>query len=739
MLNELRKLQEEMELLAGLSPDAMLALAAELEEVQCSQGEVLIHPGEPGDKIYVVLSGKLLRTLKEGDHEGTSVEIGPGSVLGGVALMAGGKHMAELRALESCRLAAISRDALRGLRESAPETWQQVSELVLDYMRRQELALHLHRLLGPLGRIGGELLERFRAEISWRSLDSGETLFHQGDPADSIYVVMNGRLQVVLTTPEGDERVLNQVSRGETLGEMAVITDDPRSATVYAVRDTDLARLSLKGFKMLVESRPQAMLNISRLIVERLRRHESKAASRKLRPKCIAVVSASPGAPLEPVARELARTLETHGSAKPLDSADVNSTLGMPDIAQASTDDPSYLRLMPWLQRLEEQFDFLLYQADAAWSPWSERCVNQADVVLIVADASGALPEGSRLVDHLHETVRSGKRVALVLLHPEGTEHPKGTSRWLDALPVKEHYHLRTGKTEDVERLTRAAIGEAVGLVFGGGVARGFAHIGVYKALCEAGIPVDFVGGSSIGSAFAAPIALNWNPDQLARLARESFVDKSILNDYTIPVIAMLKGNKLEKMAKHHFHHDIEDLWRPFFAITSNLSLGELIVNDRGPAWKAIRSSVALPGILPPAVDGNSLLIDGGILNNLPIDIMRNRPGVGRVIAVDLYTPKEYELPYTKVPSAWEILRSRYLPWVKKIRVPGIVTLMMKATEIASIVHAKAVRPQADLWLNPPVYKFGILAVEKFDRIVEVGYEHAKERLAEWQTLSEED
>src|SRR4030095_5325903 len=146
---------------------------------------------------------------------------------------------------------------------------------------------------------------------------------------------------------------------------------------------------------------------------------------------------------------------------------------------------------------------------------------------------------------------------------------------------------------------------------------------------------------------------------------------------------------------------------------------------------RAMRRVWAARGALPPAVVDGQLAIDGGILNNLPVDVMRSRP-VGRVIGVDLTARKQRSVDYEEVPGAFEILRSRLLPFGARKGLPNILSLMMKASLVASAAHSRAMYAQADLVLRPPVEGFGLLDVRPFDRIVEVGYEHARERLAAW-------
>jgi len=294
---------------------------------------------------------------------------------------------------------------------------------------------------------------------------------------------------------------------------------------------------------------------------------------------------------------------------------------------------------------------------------------------------------------------------------------------------------VRLGSDADAASAARRVTGRPITIVLSGGAARGFAHVGVLRALDEAGIPVDWVGGSSIGSVFAATSALDWDPARIYELARKAFVEENPLGDFTIPLVSLLSGRRLRRLVRQYFGGDIEDLPIPYFCVSSHLDRGELTVHVRGPLWRAIRASVALPGVLPPAVIDGHLAIDGGILNNLPVDVMRERP-VGRVIGVDLSARKERQVDYDEVPGPLEILRSRLLPFGTRKRAPGILSLMMKASLVASAAHSRAMHRQADLLLTPPVGSFGLLDVRSFDRIVAVGYEHARERLSSWKPPS---
>ncbi len=260
-----------------------------------------------------------------------------------------------------------------------------------------------------------------------------------------------------------------------------------------------------------------------------------------------------------------------------------------------------------------------------------------------------------------------------------------------------------------------------------GGGARGFAHIGIFRALRERGIDVDWVGGTSIGSVFGAAIAHDWDPDKVQAMSRTAFVEGKPMSGLTLPLVSVLNPVRLERLVETYFDIDIEDLVLPFFAMATNLSEAKEVVQERGRLADAVRASVSIPGVFPPAVAGNDLMVDGGILNNLPADIMATRP-VGKIIAVNLAVKKEHRLDYSKVPSPWRILASR-LPFMKRIRVPGVVIMMLKAMELGSLVHAREVMGDADLVLQPPVGRFGLLETRAFDEIVRLGYDYAAEQL----------
>jgi predicted acylesterase/phospholipase RssA/CRP-like cAMP-binding protein len=578
-------------------------------------------------------------------------------------------------------------------------------------------------LTSVFGPIDDAAFEAISGELEPIVTPGGTVLFDQGDPGDSVYVLLHGRLHVSIRHADtGEDELLGEILPGEAVGEMGLLTGEPRTATLLAARDSILVRIASETFDRMCERNPALIRHLSKVVVERLRRRSSR---HRFSPQVsnIAVVSTCRDAFSHRFATSLCGALTPYGRTRRLEEHEFPAEFGE---AEEAGDERARARVAEWLAKREAGQRFVVYEVGSERDVWSRRCVRQADVVVTVVDADA---EPGVLRDALSTRGDAATRIRqiLVLRHRSPDADLRGTARWLDEAEVDEHYHVRESRPEDIARVARILAGRGVGLALGGGGARGFAHIGVFRALVERGVAVDWVGGTSIGSIFAASIAMGWGPDEVQERAREAFLVGKPMSRITLPMVSLLSPKRLERLVSTVFDRDIEDLTLPFFCIATNLTQAEVVVHERGELWRALRSSVALPGVFPPAVEGNDLVIDGGILNNLPVDVLGNRP-VGKVVAASLSVHKEYQLEYERIPSPWRILLSR-LPFMKRVRVPGIVILMLKATEVASLVHARETRAQADLVLTPPVGRYGILETTAFDDLVRIGYEHTIEKL----------
>jgi predicted acylesterase/phospholipase RssA len=387
--------------------------------------------------------------------------------------------------------------------------------------------------------------------------------------------------------------------------------------------------------------------------------------------------------------------------------------------------------LSGWLHDREEEFRYLVYPCGPDNLNWARFALRQSDMVLFVGDTAEdpALRDWER---HLDEASSGAiARRMLILLQPAPGLPIRDTAAWLQPRPVDFHLHVRDEVADEVGRVARVVAGQALGLVLAGGAARGFAHLGVYRALMERNLPVDWIGGTSLGGIMGAVLASPYGLEEAIAMARESFVKGKPFSDLTLPVVSLIRGRRMERLLREHLDLMIEDLPTPFFCVSCHLDTGAMRLHERGYLPDALRASAAIPGIIPPAVVDGRLAVDGAVINNLPVDVMRSKP-VGTVVAVDLSSDQEVPVDYDRLPSPWAVLRGRYLPFAPRYRVPGLSTVLLKATELGTLERVRRQSAQADLVIRPAVRQFGMTEVKAFDRIVEAGYEQAKMALDAW-------
>jgi NTE family protein/lysophospholipid hydrolase len=320
------------------------------------------------------------------------------------------------------------------------------------------------------------------------------------------------------------------------------------------------------------------------------------------------------------------------------------------------------------------------------------------------------------------------KPLILALLHPSGTGLPSGAAAWLEALSPAEQFHVREGHEGDFARLARCLTGRAVGLALGGGGARGLAHLGVIRALLDLGVPIDRVAGASMGAIIGAAAAMEMPYAAELALGRKAFIEGRPHKEYTLPLFSLIRSRRLDRLlAGIYGETRIEDLWRPFLAVSCNLTTAELAVHRRGPVWKAVRASLALPGVFTPAVENGELLVDGGVLNNLPGDLLRGA-GCARVIVVDVSPPQDLAMGCAEFPSPWRRLWRRL--WRRAApHVPSIVDILTRTVVISSEAKVRQVKRDADLCLAPPVTHYGMLQFEAMAEIADAGYAYTRELL----------
>jgi NTE family protein/lysophospholipid hydrolase len=606
--------------------------------------------------------------------------------------------------------------------------------LSASQIRQRQLTRVLANLFGS---VEDQLSDILRAKLVWHHVVAGQVLFRQGDSADSMFVVVSGRFRIVAEDALDGEQVVGEVAPGETIGEFALLTNDVRSATAYAMRDTDVVELSRPLFERLIESNPQLLLRITRVIVQRAKTASGTSPRHNPTATNFVIAAADPSINVTDFAHRLQRALGMLGRTLHLNSDAFDRAYGTPGASQLANDHFGDIAVMSWLGEQEARYEYVVYETDHVWSAWTERCLRQADRILIVADSAGRPTPGAfeQQVARWLEG-RPSLPTDLVLLHHDRQHVPTRTQRWLEGRSVAQHHHVVDGSMADQQRLARVLTRRAVGLVLGGGGARGFAHIGAIRALHEAGIPIDLVGGTSIGSCIAAQYAMGMDWISMLRLNRRGFVEMNPMADYTLPIVALLTTHKLGRVLEMMFGDvHIEDLWLPYFCISSNLSRGQLMVHRQGLVRKYSRASMSVPGVAPPVSDNGSLLVDGGVLNNVPVDIMREPCQAGYVIAVDVSPRVEFVVPtdYRESLSGWYVAWRHLNPFGPRWRVPTIQAILQRTTSLADTQRGADVASRiADLYLHPPIEGFGMFEARALDRIADIGYRTAQVEIAQW-------
>lgn len=600
------------------------------------------------------------------------------------------------------------------------------------------LTRQLHALFGE---IDPATLALLRRHLEWVEIAAGETLMVQGDPGDSMYLSISGRLRAYVVDDDGVEHMVREMARGQIIGEMSLYTDEPRSATVVAIRNSVLVRLAKSEFNRLLASSSQVSIALTRQIIKRLQNGQPHA--HLARPVMIALLPITPGVQPDAFAQRLADKLRTLGRVSIVDAESIDRALQAPGLARSALDDADVTRRMALhLDEIEAAHDYVLLVGDDGPTAWTQRCSHFCDEILLLADATQ--PPVLHETERHHLMQRTGRCEAaeiLVLLHPADRKCPAGTQAWLGRRPVAGHLHIRPALDGDMARLARIESRTAVGLVLAGGGARGCAHLGIYRALQERGIEIDFVGGTSIGSVMAALAASDRPLDEVMKIARQAFSTNPTGDFNFIPLLSLIAGRRLRRLVETTLHEllghdaDVEDLWKNYFCVASNYTQATEHVIRHGNLVKSILASTAIPGALPPVLHEGDLLCDGGTFNNFPASVMRNMRGVGKVIGVELNLKRRRRIEHDEVPGSWTLLRDRLRPYSKRrYKFPSLVAYLMNVTILYSTSQHRESKKLTDLYFNPPLERVGMLQWEKFDTIVEQGYAHGLDVLSKLDT-----
>ncbi|XP_029025187.1 patatin-like phospholipase domain-containing protein 7 isoform X2 [Betta splendens] len=721
-------------------------------------GSMVSRQGDQEVSIQFVISGLLhvYQRMIDREEDTRLFVTHPGELVGHLAVLTGEPLIFTVRAQRDCSFLSISKTHFYEIMRVEPKVVLNVAHTVVRRM--------------------SSFVRQIDFALDWMAVEAGRAIYRQGEKSDSTFIVLSGRLRSVIMKEDGKKELIGEYGRGDLIGVVEALTRQNRATTVHAVRDSELAKLPEGALNSIKRKFPQVVTRLIHLLGQKILQQVNgpltarslalhtpgsqwDAGNRASNLSTVTVLPVSEEVPLTAFTLELQHALLAIGPTLLLTSDIIKQRLGA-----AALDSVHEYRLSSWLGQQEDIHRIVLYQTDYTLTPWTQRCIRQADCIIIVGlgEQDPAVGELERMLEG--SAVRAQKQ--LVLLHKEDGPQPKGTVDWLNMRSwISRHLHLScprrvfskrslpkllelyqrvfakpADRHSDFSRLARVLTGNAIALVLGGGGARGCSQVGIMRAICEAGIPVDIIGGTSIGSLMGALYAEDRSHSRMRIRAKEwamemTSVFKKVL-DLTYPVTSMFSGAAFNSSISNVFKSkQIEDLWIPYFNITTDITASTMRVHTDGSLWRYVRASMSLSGYLPPLCDPKDghLLMDGGYINNLPADVARSM-GAKVVIAIDVGSRDETNLTnYGDSLSGWWLLWKRLNPLSEKVKVLNMAEIQTRLAYVCCVRQLESVKSSDYCeYIRPPIDRYRTLEFGKFDEIAEVGYQHGKTVFDVW-------
>ena len=557
-----------------------------------------------------------------------------------------------------------------------------------------------------------------------QDLVRGEMLVAQGGPSDSLFLVLHGALAVRKT---GYLEPIAELRAGELVGEIGFFADVPRTADVIAIRDSSVLVLTRPAYQKLVKEAPAIVEAVLAALALRFARETARIAPFRTSPKARTVALIDGG--LEPLPGEFDRRMRDGLAAidaEIVDPARLRATFpGRALDAHEVTE---------WLNKLEYTAPLVVYLGGRDASDWARKAIRQADMVVFACrgDApAGGLTEIETFACQVHPV--SARR--LVRIHDRRSGEVSGTAAWLARLPAFMSHHVALEDQVDIDSLIRFLSGRAIGFVASGGGSFGTAHVGIYKAFRERGVMFDIFVGTSVGSAMAAGFAKNLEAEHLERGTHEIFVRSRSFRRPTWPRYSLLDHKAFDRALAGQYGADcrIEDCWRPFAAVATNLSTHNLELIRSGLLWQAVRASSAIPGLLPPFyTPEGAMLVDGCLVDNVPLASMHQlKSGPNLVVHFGEPAAEMFDVDYAALPGRLELIAAMLTPFRKKLlpAAPSAVNVLWRSLVAHQRYDTLPIGP-FDTVMRPP-FPLGI-DVTDFDRhteIFEASYLWAKEAI----------
>jgi len=720
-LSELPAELRTVELLAGVDDALLERIAAVIRIDRLDANQTLMTEGEIGSDLYFVRSGALRATVRHGAAEVAVARLGPGDVLGESQLIAGGRRTATVTAIEPSVLLRLPAAELEALMLTSEALREAVAAVVQRRIHQAALRVALPHAVGG----DAALLDLLCERATWVHLQRDEVLWEQDAHVDGWYVLVSGELAIVVTQ-HGERRTVGHVRRGEVFGEVALLCGQRRTASVLAARESWIARFDHQLLEDAVLTRNDALRALLRTTAGRL---SAQARAGAPSARVVTVLQRDAGIDMEDFVRRLGAAMGTRGRVVTPQTLHAEGVIG--DVGRLPPHHPAWLRFQGWLDARRLEADYLLLVASDGDSAWTRAAVAQSDLVLVVADADTD-PRCSPVEQEvLFDAGRARvPPVWLVLEHPADRLLPHGTGAWLEARLLAHHAHVRRGHARDIARLARWLSGATLGIALSGGGARGFVHLGVAQAMRDAGREFDLIAGTSAGSMAGALLACDGDPQALAARGMAAVASQgNPFTEFDLPLISILRSRRLREGLRQTFGPmAIEDSWIPLRVVATDLTGSRRHVFAHGPVWQTVYASSSPPGIMPPVTYGDGLYCDGGLVDNLPVSVLREA-GCQRKVASYVGSMKSLPLPRNGLPSSWALLADKLLRGQRYRDAPNLMNTMMQCILVPSANQLKLARETADLLFEPDLSAFPATDFSSAQAMFDTGRAHAMDRL----------
>ncbi len=577
--------------------------------------------------------------------------------------------------------------------------------------------------------IGRSFLYELASSMKIVHAAGGEVIVKQGDADKILFILYHGRLGVFQSeNPETNLREIpiTELGPGQIFGEISLLSNYSRIRSVIAIRDCVLLRLDEEAFKKIEKNYPVEVLELSKQAITRIiTKPRQQNANKKIKAISIAPAGDSDHRLLlDLLYQELNKSHPTI-----LVNRDICTRHFNLDCASVGVDHPLNTEISDWLTSLEDKYSYVLYETDNTLTTWTERCLRQSDrIFFAVQENVSHVLNSIEIAVYNHRN--SYPSLDLIFLH-EGS-HISGTRKWLDLRPINNYLHINQHSIKDLERLIRFINGSSFGVVMNGGGARGMAHIGALMSLEDMDIPIDFISGCSMGAFISAQYAKGLSAPEILDMAQRGL--SKYKNEYALPLVSLMTGESIDDVCKV-LGGDllIEDLPYPFFCVSANLTQGTLEVFDKGPLWLALRSSISIPGIFPPIYNEvGDTIVDGGILNNMPVDIMRKVMGSGEILAINCSVQAKLRARFINETAftSWKYFIDKLNPFTRKRDAhDSIFNTILLSMHLSANQKEKLMSEEADYYLELDTQRFNLLEFFRLNEIVEYSYKDSKEKL----------